>query len=449
MPQVRIHLELTVPAEQVTVNEVIALFQQILTQLVIQLVAGWLWAWQEAQLDRWLGECQQPCSAAEGPLACPGCQSRRGFSRRGWRGRVLRQTSLGRIPFQLRQVTCQQCGKTFAPLQAALGLAPYQVSTTEFRERAVTAVCQVSYRRGAEWVSTTPLSASVSATAIHNWVQAQGQQTEFAAAATDQHPLLLDDTQVKAGKRQRGVNLHLGMAITGRTLEAGRPRLKKRVVAFTVAEDWRTTLTPLLGTTPERIVFDGETELAHSIQRQWPSTPQQRCLWHLVSNLYPALWKDGLSKEEVKPIQDRLSQLLYEMPAPRARTAYDILKDELCLLGLENGARYLLKARPAVFTFQQWPEGDWDNREWQPASRAIVATSPLEREMREINRRTDNGSRWGVPGVRHLIGLDLVRRYDGTQWRQLWHLPDKPTVSFSVVKVQFETVYSMAHVKTN
>lgn len=441
MPQVKIHLELTVPVEQVTVNEIIALFQQILTQLIIQLVAGWLAAWQEAQLDRWLVESQQRCATPEVPWACPGCQSRYGFSRRGWRPRVLRQTSLGRIPFRLRQVTCQQCGKTFAPLQASLGLAPYQVSTTEFRKRAVTAVCQVSYRRGADWVSTSPLSASVSATAIHNWVQATGKQAEFEAAATDQRPLLLDGTQVKAGQNKRGVGLHLGMAITGRCTDDYRPQLKKRVVAFTVAEEWRTTLTSLIGTRPERIVFDGETELADLIQQQWPTTPHQRCLWHLVSNLYPALWKDGLRKTDVKPIQDRLSELLYEMPAPQARIAYAALQDELCLLGFDNGSRYLQKAQPAVFTFQQQPAGAWDDRDWHATSRAIVATSPLEREMREINRRTDNGSRWGIPGVRHLIGLDLVRRYDATQWRQLWQLPEEPTVSFSVVKVHFEMVY--------
>ncbi|RMG70336.1 MAG: hypothetical protein D6711_17520 [Chloroflexi bacterium] len=415
MPQVKIHLELNVPVEQVTVNEIIVLFQQILTQLVIQLVAGWLSAWQEAILDRWLGERQQPCSATEVPWACPGCHSRSGFSRRGWRPRVLRQTSLGRIPFQLRQVTCQRCGKTFAPLQASLGLAPYQVSTMEFRERAVTAVCQVSYRRGAEWVSTTPLSAPVSAAAVHKWVQATGQAVEFTAEATEQRPLLLDGTQVNAGENQRGVGLHLGIAITGRRTESCRPQLEKQVVAFTVAEDWRTTLTPLRGTTPERIVFDGETELANLIEYHWPTRPHQRCLWHLVANLYPALWKDGLSKADVKPIQERLAKLLYEMPQPQAQAAYDALQDEFCLLGLENGRRYLQKARPDVFTFQKQPAGEWNNRKWHPASQAIVATSPLEREMREINRRTDNGSRWGVPGVQHLVGLDLVRRFDATQ----------------------------------
>ena len=449
MPQVKIHLELTVPVEQVTVNEIIALFQQILTQLVVQLVAGWLSAWQEAQLDRWLGDGRRTGPAPEVPWACPGCQSRCGFSRRGWRPRMLRQTSLGRIPFQLRQVTCQQCGKTFAPLQAFLGLSPYQVSTTEFRERAVTAVCQVSYRRGAEWVSTTPLSAPVSATAIHNWVQATGEQTEFEAAATDQCTLLLDGTQVKAGENKRGVGLHLGMVITGRNTDGYRPQLDKRVVAFTVAEDWRTTLAPLRRTKPERIVFDGETELADLIACQWLTTPQQRCLWHLVHNLYPALWKDGLGKADVRPIQARLTELLYNMPGSLAQTAYDALQDELFLLGLENGARYLQKAQPAVFTFQQQTEGEWDDRDWHPASHAIVATSPLEREMREINRRTDNGSRWGIPGIQRLVGLDLVRRYEAAQWRQLWQLPDEPTVSFPVVKVHFETVYSMAYVKTS
>ena len=60
MPEVKIHLELILPAERLSVNALIALFQQLLRQLVPQLVAAWLGAWQDLELTRWLGSRWNP-----------------------------------------------------------------------------------------------------------------------------------------------------------------------------------------------------------------------------------------------------------------------------------------------------------------------------------------------------------------------------------------------------
>ena len=38
--------------------------------------------------------------------------------------------------------------------------------------------------------------------------------------------------------------------------------------------------------------------------------------------------------------------------------------------------------------------------------------------------------------MQHLIGLDLVRRFDPKQWQTLWHLPQGDLTDFSVVKLQ-------------
>ena len=42
MPEVKIHLELILPAERLSVNALIALFQQLLRQLVPQSRPGWV-----------------------------------------------------------------------------------------------------------------------------------------------------------------------------------------------------------------------------------------------------------------------------------------------------------------------------------------------------------------------------------------------------------------------
>lgn len=138
-----------------------------------------------------------------------------------------------------------------------------------------------------------------------------------------------------------------------------------------------------------------------------------------------------MSKADCQPIQDRLRAILYDLTdydLPLAQTAYQALADELHLDGLEHAAAYLRAAQAEVFTYRQRPDGLFDDRAWSPDCQALLTTSPVEREMREINRRTDNGARWSVPGVRNLIGLDLVRRFDHAQWHQLWQLPEPSRV---------------------
>jgi len=104
---------------------------------------------------------------------------------------------------------------------------------------------------------------------------------------------------------------------------------------------------------------------------------------------------------------------------------------------LPHAAKYLDAAAPYVFTYREHPDGMFFN--WRrPEPCAISSTSPLERQMREINRRTDVGARWTVPGVENLIGLDWVRRFDPEQWQTSWHLPQQAITDF-IVRLQVRT----------
>ncbi|HYW07504.1 MAG TPA: hypothetical protein VE913_11135, partial [Longimicrobium sp.] len=47
-------------------------------------------------------------------------------------------------------------------------------------------------------------------------------------------------------------------------------------------------------------------------------------------------------------------------------------------------------------------------------------TSVIEREMREINRRTDVGVRWSVSGVDHLLRLRHARRINPDDFESVW-----------------------------
>ena len=50
-----------------------------------------------------------------------------------------------------------------------------------------------------------------------------------------------------------------------------------------------------------------------------------------------------------------------------------------------------------------------------PEARVMVATSAVEREFREINRRTEVGTRWSDEGVERVARLLEEVRLNGTK----------------------------------
>lgn len=54
-------------------------------------------------------------------------------------------------------------------------------------------------------------------------------------------------------------------------------------------------------------------------------------------------------------------------------------------------------------------------------------TSVNEREMREINRRTDVGARWSVKGVDNLLRLRHSKRINPDDFNRVWSTVETPT----------------------
>lgn len=65
--------------------------------------------------------------------------------------------------------------------------------------------------------------------------------------------------------------------------------------------------------------------------------------------------------------------------------------------------------------------------------RSELATSVLERVMRELNRRTDNGTRWSIPGLRALLMIKLGRKYHHGRWAPKEVPTEDPKVRFRLV----------------
>lgn len=438
MLKTEVRLELNVPSNELGVNQVIAFFSQIQEQLGSELVARYLEQAQERVLERVLGPKWSNEDQEEAPWSCPECGSAKGFSRRGSYPRVLRKSSLGRISFELRQVTCRRCGHTFSPFPKVFGLEPRQASTTEFQAKAVKVACQTSYARAVRHIGDLA-GVPVSATAVHQWVQDQGTSVSFDAQDADGKPVIVDSTKVCAGEKERGALLNLGLSIRRRDDKGARPSLELCPICFGVAESWKETGQALDRANPDRVVFDGDEAITQWAETTLPDTPKQRGIWHLVNKLYWPLWRDGLHKTDSDPWMGRLGELLYhaEDNLQKSKEKLNELIQDLSEQGFHEGVTYLARAAPYVFTYREKPDGVFQDAE-TGESRAIRSTSPVERQMREINRRTDVGVRWTVSGVENLTALDLVRRFDPGQWQALWQLPEHAEPDYSDVKLRIQ-----------
>jgi len=53
--------------------------------------------------------------------------------------------------------------------------------------------------------------------------------------------------------------------------------------------------------------------------------------------------------------------------------------------------------------------------------------------MREMNRRSDVGVRWSIPGVRKMLMVKLARKYHHRRWSPKTATSDNPNVRFALV----------------
>ncbi len=97
-----------------------------------------------------------------------------------------------------------------------------------------------------------------------------------------------------------------------------------------------------------------------------------------------------------------------------ARTCLDLLADNLELDGAPAAATHLRRARGEVFTFLTDPTAG--RLVAGHKGRPDVGTGVLERVMREMNRRTDVGVRWSIPGVRAMLMTKLEHKYHHGRW---------------------------------
>jgi hypothetical protein len=348
------------------------------------------------------GACELVCTRC-GVVHCgPGT-----LLRRGRRMRQLK-TSSGRLVFALHQVTCRACGRTWSPVAPWLGLMPRQRVSEELERKLVECVMDLSYAKsctlGAAW-----LGESLSPRTLHKKVQERGAAVVFTperACAVVQ----ADGTMVPAGKNPRGCDVWLSLQILGRDTDAGRRRVKKRIGGWAVgARGWEGALPS--GVATELILTDREPGVPEFLDRAHPEVRHGLCEWHLGHTLDHLLLLDRVPNEQRKRDVAQLSRTLSGPVAERTKD-YTAFIDSLA--HSPRAQRMLRRSAAQVLYDTPPPER---------------TTSVIEREMREINRRTDVGVRWSVSGVDNLLRLRHSRRINPDDFERVWSDVQMPSFS--------------------
>lgn len=379
-----VHLRLKVAAQGVELNDLASHGRRLGSSMACEVMARLLWAVQEDELTR-VQEGRQD-------VACPGCgvvhRGPASLLRRGRRMRIV-QTSSGRVRFPLRQVSCGLCRKTFCPFGPALGLRPRQRVAEELVEQLADGVLNQSYAKtcalGHQW-----LGGTVGSRTLWRAVQSRGSQIAF----TRRGPLqvfVVDGTRVRCGRRYRGEAVVLGLQIEGREGRQGRRLVRKRLIGFG-SGSWEDALAA--GRDAPLVVTDAASGVREKVSAVCPQGRHQLCEWHLTWSLQHFLTMHGVRPSIRRALARELGSILLRRSA-QGRAAYRRFRQKL--RHYRNVTSLLDQAIPYIMYRKRSAER---------------TTSVAEREMREINRRTDIGVRWSIPGVRNLLSLRLAQRHN-------------------------------------
>lgn len=317
---------------------------------------------------------------------CPFCSGHY-FIRKGKRIRLYKSV-LGRSKIPILQVQCVNCAHRFCPYKNSIGLLFKERISQALKERQLELTCHLSYKKAKTFVQSC-LGISLSTMTIRKEIDRQAEVIRSKPVSASGEIVYDDSTKVKAGPKQHGVSIHLAVTAKPGKIVGKRNTMIKRLLFLKTghANAIKETLKSL---NAKGIVHDGDMDLRGC------APLVQRCLWHLVHQLKHFLWLDGVSHQQKEPYVKELIDILFgTRTAQIMKERYQSFLEKLRTTHLLNSFGHLKHARNEIATSR---ENRFDYH----------TTSPVEREMREINRRADIGVRWSVAGIENLL---LVKTY--------------------------------------
>lgn len=317
-----------------------------------------------------------------GRVCCPRCGGVE-LIRKGWRERLPR-SSRGILRIDLLQASCRYCGRTFRPFKEQVGLPFGQRSLDELSEKGIRLGICLSFDKASSLLKHLT-GGSLSAGTIRAHIAHEAGQITLPSDAGDK-TVLVDATKVRATTKKRGESVHLAITAEPGPKVHNRPTINKQLLHLHVGgvEKLKKRLKQIR---PEYLVHDGEANFRNEAKKI------QRCRWHIPHLLGYYLYLSDVPMKKRRRYQKHLRFIIRDQD----RDAYDALVQEMEKTGLTHGASHLRNARMEAFTFL----GE---------RFSYTTTSPLEREMRELNRRADVGARWSIKGIENVLKVLMHRR---------------------------------------
>lgn len=357
---------------------------------VLEIVLAWIQvgprliqAVIKALQEHWLETDLGPSGAVgtlfeQAEFACPDCGSRQA-NRKDMKVRRPVVPVLGEIPVPQRRVTCQDCGSVYRPYEEILGLPANKKYTKEALMEGIRNALVTSYER-----ASTLMSTPSSANTIHRAVQ---ETTPDVPCDDGEYALVvMDATDVPRWKESGQITLTLAHEVSQGPEVHGRSTLDREVVAVAVGseEDIKDLLeAPKI----EGLMHDGKLRVDELCE------VEGRCLWHVPYTAKHLLYQDGISGEDNKELVNELSNILFDddlSPSQRERTLRDWIEEHESTA--PQTCRHVALAREGI-----------RNVEENPSLFDVVTTSPMEREMVELNKRFENGGGWTQSGAEALL----------------------------------------------
>ncbi len=154
-------------------------------------------------------------------------------------------------------------------------------------------------------------------------------------------------------------------------------------------------------------------------------TTIQSCLRYIPRTAAHMMYLDGLGivngRKLSKPLK---SILLNEQLSVNARlTMYDAFLEDCQKAALEKTVTFLKNAQSTLFTYKQFADQDVHGR----------TNSIIERQMCEINRRMENGTRRSDTGAQNLLTLKLIHEMNPDSYADLWKLTKNKNFNFEII----------------
>lgn len=369
------------------VNTICELIHAKRTVILGQLVYTIVLLHQQRKLEQDLGT-RYTREKVEASFLCPVCGGRL-FTRKGKRPRVFKSV-IGRIILPILQVRCLLCQHRFCPYKEEIALSFRDRISQTLKQRQLQLTLEVSYRKAQRFIECC-LGSSLCPRTIRREIDRQADLIRTIPVSAENEVVYFDSTKVPAGAKARGVSLHIAVTAQPGKMIGRRATMRKRLL-FLKTGNAAKVKTSLKSLKARGIVHDGDMDVAGC------APLVQRCLWHLPHQLGHFLWEDGLALKARGAYVKELVDILHLTVFPdKMSDEYRCFLDRLLEHGLVKSYVHLKNAESELTTSR---ENGFDYH----------STCPVEREIREINRRVDIGVRWSIPGVENLLLLKMHNR---------------------------------------